>query len=127
MAQKIVELSAPADPTFARSVRMMAANLAVLCKMNVEELEDVKMAAEEGFVFACGTQNDFVDITFTLEDDSMQIDFVLGDEDPVESESDNAQPLELVELLLSAICDDFSLSDDGYVLHLVKTSGGVHA
>ena len=52
MAQKIVELSAPADPTFARSVRMMAANLAVLCKMNVDELEDVKMAAEEGFVFA---------------------------------------------------------------------------
>ena len=42
MTQKIVELSAPADPTFARSVRMMAANLAVLCKMNVDELEDVK-------------------------------------------------------------------------------------
>ena len=43
MTQKIVELSAPADPTFARSVRMMAANLAVLCKMNVDELEDVKL------------------------------------------------------------------------------------
>lgn len=127
MAQKIVELSAPADPTFARSVRMMAANLAVLCKMNVDELEDVKMAAEEGFVFACGTQKDSVDITFTLEDTSMQIDFILGDEDPVESEADNAQPLELVELLLSAICDDFSLSDDGYMLHLIKTSGGAHA
>ncbi len=30
MGTKIVELSCPADPTFARSVRMMAANLAVL-------------------------------------------------------------------------------------------------
>ena len=125
MAQKIVELSAPADPTFARSVRMMAANLAVLCKMNVDELEDVKMAAEEGFVFACGTQS--VDITFTLEDNAMAIDFDLGDEDPVESEEDNSQPLELVELLLSAICDEFALSDDGYTLHLVKISGGAHA
>ncbi|MBF0946910.1 MAG: ATP-binding protein [Atopobium sp.] len=127
MAQKIVELSAPADPTFARSVRMMAANLAVLCKMNVDELEDVKMAAEEGFVFACGTQKDSVDITFTLEDNTMAIDFDLGDEDPVESEVDNSQPLELVELLLSAICDEFALCDDGYTLHLVKISGGAHA
>ena len=127
MAQKIVELSAPADPTFARSVRMMAANLAVLCKMNVDELEDVKMATEEGFVFACGTQKDSVDITFTLEDNTMAIDFDLGDEDPVESEADNSQPLELVELLLSAICDEFALSDDGYTLHLVKISGGAHA
>ena len=119
MTQKIVELSAPADPTFARSVRMMAANL--------DELEDVKMAAEEGFVFACGTQKDSVDITFTLEDNTMVIDFDLGDEDPVESEADNSQPLELVELLLSAICDEFALSDDGYTLHLVKISGGAHA
>ena len=127
MLQKKIELSVPADPTFARSVRMMAANLAVLCKMNVDELEDIKMAAEEGFVFACGTQPETVNILFTLTDTSMQIEFTLGDEDPVELNSDNAQPLELVELLLSAICDEFSLSADGYVLQLVKTAGGEHA
>ena len=127
MLQKKIELSVPADPTFARSVRMMAANLAVLCKMNVDELEDIKMAAEEGFVFACGTQPETVKILFTLIDASMQIEFTLGDEDPVELNSDNAQPLELVELLLSTICDEFSLSDDGYVLQLVKTTGGEHA
>ncbi len=41
----------------------MAANLAVLCKMNVDEFEDVKMAAEE----VVGTQKDSVDIMFTLK------------------------------------------------------------
>ncbi len=43
----------------------------------------------------------------------MAIDFRLSDEEPVESEADNS-PLELVEPLLSAICDEFALSDDGY-------------
>ncbi len=47
--------------------------------MNVDELEDVKMAAEEGFVFACGTQKDSVDM-FTLKTHAA-IDFDLGEEE----------------------------------------------
>ena len=35
---------------------MMAANLAVCCEMSVEDVEDVRMAAEEGFVYACATR-----------------------------------------------------------------------
>ena len=46
-----VNVTVPALPEFARSVRMMAANLAVVCHMSVDDLEDVRMAAEEGFVY----------------------------------------------------------------------------
>ena len=43
MNQKVVTLTVPADGTFARSVRMTAANLAVLVGMNVDELEDIRI------------------------------------------------------------------------------------
>lgn len=128
MDQKVVTLTVPADGSFARAVRMTAANLAVLAGMNVDELEDVRMAAEEGFVYACSTQSEDVAIVFTLTDNSMEMDFALGEDDPSDSgDCTESQPLELVELLLSAICDDFSLNDNGYTLHLLKVTGGAYA
>ena len=50
-----VELSVPAEAAFARTVRMMAANLAVIGDMTVDDVEDARMVAEEGFVCACAT------------------------------------------------------------------------
>ena len=38
MQEKIVSLSVPAEADFARAVRMMASNLAVVCGMNVDEV-----------------------------------------------------------------------------------------
>ena len=128
MNQKVVTLTVPADGTFARSVRMTAANLAVLVGMNVDELEDIRMAAEEGFVYACGTQPENVEVIFTLQDGSIAMDFSLGEKDPEDcGDVAEGQPLELVELLLSAICDDFSLDDEGYTLPLLKVTGGPYA
>ena len=58
MDERTVRLSVPAEASFARTVRMMAANLAVVCDMSVDEVEDVRMAAEEGFVLCCATAPD---------------------------------------------------------------------
>ena len=56
MQPKTVQLSVPAEPAYARSVRMMAANLAVVAGMVVDDVEDVRMAAEEGFVYTVGIE-----------------------------------------------------------------------
>ena len=45
-------LEVPPLPRYARVVRMTAANLAVIAGMNVDEVDDVRMAAEEAFVYA---------------------------------------------------------------------------
>ena len=45
-----VILSVPASAEYARSVRMLAASLAVTDDFSVDDVEDVRMAAEEGFV-----------------------------------------------------------------------------
>ena len=47
MDQKRVCLTVPAEPGFARIVRMTAASLAVTCDMGVDEVEDARMAAED--------------------------------------------------------------------------------
>ena len=59
----------------------------------------------------------------------MTADFSLGDEDPDEATdpSGEPQPIDLVEVLLGAVCDDFNISEDGRTLHLSKRMGVQHA
>lgn len=123
MGERTVTLSVPAEAAFARSVRMMAANLAVCCDMSVEDVEDVRMAAEEGFVYACATRPDVCDITFGLAPDAISMDFSLGPEIPEEAVD---QSLDLVELLLSAVSDDFGVTEDGSALCILMKAGAEH-
>ena len=114
MGSQTVRLTVPADPAFARSVRMMAANVAVVGGMGIDAVEDVRMAAEEGFVYACATEPDGVEVTFTLAKGVMEMDFSLGEAEPQDDS------IELVEVLLDAVCDEFFESEDGTALHLSK-------
>ena len=95
--EKSVRLSVPAEPEFARVVRMTAANLAVLCDMNVDDVEDLRMAAEEGFVYSCATRPATCDVSFAI-----------------------------AELLLDAVCDSCEVTDAGELV-LVKGIGGTDA
>ena len=123
MNESIVRLSVPAEASFARSVRMLAANLAVCCDMSVDDVEDIRMAAEEGFVYACATRPDTCDISFSLTGEEISMAFSLG---PVIPEETDDQSLDLVELLLSAVSDDFGVSEDGSELAIRMKAGNQH-
>ena len=120
MNESIVRLSVPAEASFARSVRMLAANLAVCCDMSVDDVEDIRMAAEEGFVYACATMPDVCAIAFALTDGEISMSFSLGDVIPEEADD---QSLDLVELLLSAVSDDFGVNEDGTALTILMKAG----
>lgn len=124
MQEKIVSLSVPAEADFARAVRMMASNLAVVCGMNVDEVEDVRMAAEEGFVYSCATGPGNCDVAFSLADDRIEMLFSLGS--PGGDPSEAGEGLDLTELLLSAVCDEHGITDEGKLL-LVKRMGATDA
>lgn len=113
MPEQTVRLSVPAEASFARTVRMMAANLAVVCDMSVDEVEDVRMAAEEGFVYSCATGGANCDITFQVSASAVAIDFSLGAEEPSEDATGYAT------LLLGAVCDEFDVDPSAAVLHLL--------
>ena len=118
MDEKYVLLRVPAEPAFARSVRMTASALAVAAGVDsVDDLEDVKMIADEGFVYACATRPESVEIGFTLTEGVVGMDFALGEDEPTDDAVD------LVRVLLSALCDEFSFSEDRSTLHLLRATG----
>lgn len=122
MQQQTVRLSVPAEAAFARTVRMMAANLAVVCGMSVDDVEDVRMAAEEGFVYCCATDPSACEVSFAFDSQEFRATFGLG---AVEPQADD-DTLDLAELLLDAVCDEHGVTSDGSALQLVKRMAGAH-
>lgn len=122
MAEQVVRLSVPAEADYARTVRMMAANLAVVCDMSMDDVEDVRMAAEEGFVYCCATAPAVCEVSFSLSQTEVRASFGLG---PVAIDTTD-ESLSLAELLLDAVCDEHGVSDDGSRLVLVKRVGVAH-
>ena len=118
MKQDTIRLSVPAEPAYARAVRMMAANLAVVADMGVDDVEDLRMAAEEGFVYSCATEPSTSDVSFSVGAGSIAMEFSLGD-----ATSDDPA-LAYADLLLSAVCDDYEADRDAHVLRLTKRAGG---
>lgn len=116
-----IELRLPAHPRYARCVRMLAANIAVVCDMSVDDVEDLRMAAEEAFVYSCSTSADVCCISVKLTDHAVHMDVSLGNEEFCSSYGEDES---LVEMMLGAVCDSFSISNN--VLHLEKTIGVPH-
>lgn len=127
MDQKRVCLTVPAEPGFARIVRMTAASLAVTCDMGVDEVEDARMAAEEGFVYACATTPACCEVAFSLSERRVEMSFSLGDA-PSPDSGDGPVPdaLRYADLLLSAVCDEYEVDRARGVLRLAKAAGGEH-
>ncbi|MBR3385804.1 MAG: ATP-binding protein [Atopobiaceae bacterium] len=122
MSDQTISLSVPALPAFARSVRMMAANLAVIGEMTVDDVEDARMVAEEGFVCACATAPEPCEVTFTVSPGQLVMDFSLGSGIDVLSSADAA--VGYSALLLAAVCDEYVVDEAASTLHLVKRAVG---
>lgn len=102
-----VTLTVLAEPCFARLVRMTAANVAMLSNMSVEKIEDVRMAAEEAFVYACATEpEELIDIVFTVDDQHLAMSFDLGDI-PFEKGSADDPTAVYTDLILASVCDTY--------------------
>ena len=121
MAQETIRLCVPAQADYARSVRMLAANLAVVCGMSVDDVEDVRMAAEEGFVYSCATGVDECEVEFSASGDGIEMAFALGEETPAEDDAAGAY----ARLILAAVCDEFEVV--GPHLTLRKVAGDADA
>lgn len=117
-------LKVPALPRYARVVRMTAANLATIAEMNVEEVDDVRMAAEEAFVYACATGVDgTLEVTFSLSADGLSMDFGLGDQ--AVTEDTNEPAFVYSAFILEAMCDECVITDSPRsTMHLFKKIGG---
>ncbi|MBA4370266.1 MAG: ATP-binding protein [Coriobacteriaceae bacterium] len=124
MADRVV-LSVPARGEYAKTVRLTASSLATRAGMTFAEVEEMRMAAEEAFVFVCDRVDEgvAVDIVFTVADDE-----VVMEAGPVTgtgaADDDAVQRGEYARFILEAVCDELELEAAGAEcrVRLVKRS-----
>jgi len=127
MAIDRITLTVPAKSEYAKTVRMTAAALVSRMGMNFDDVDDVRMAAEEAFVYAVDTlpEDAQVRFEFSVSDDELQIDVPLGSEDPSSDEEADRRAA-YATFILESVCDSygFESDEDGAHLRLTKRVGG---
>ena len=102
-----IRLTVTADPHLARLVRMTAANFAMLSSMSVDRVEDIRMAAEEAFVYACAARpGDELPISFEVDRAHVSMTFDLGDTD-FDEVAARDETAAYSDLILGAVCDSY--------------------
>lgn len=123
-----VTLTVPSRSEFARTVRMTASELATRMGMSYDDVEDVRLAAEEAFVYAADTtpDEDHVTIDFFVGDDELQLVVSLGAEAHF-SDEEAERRASYATFILQSVCDTFELSSDegGAHLRVKKVKGSV--
>lgn len=112
-------LTVQADPSFARLVRMTASNVAMLSSMSVDRIEDIRMAAEEAFIYACSSEpGSSLSISFEVDSEHVGMTFKLDGAvfaEPSEDDPTSAY----VDLILGAVCDSYEKGENPATLSLV--------
>lgn len=122
MATDRITLTVPARGEFAKTIRIAAAELASRIGMSYDEVEDVRLAAEEAFVYACGCTDETSRVTFefTLAQDRLGIE--VGPLERCCVPGSEHRPEGYTEFILQSICDEFEVSHEAgaCLLRLVR-------
>lgn len=124
MATDRITLSVPARSDYAKTVRMTAAALVSRMGMTYDEVDDVRMAAEEAFVYAVDTlpEEASVAFDFVVGDEELTIEVRLGAEQDV-SDEEVERRTSYATFILQSVCDRYELVSDAQghrTLRLVK-------
>lgn len=123
MSEDRVSLTVPSRAEYAKTVRMTASALVSRMGATYDDLDDVRIAAEELFVYACDHSDEHSDIT---------VEFLLGDEDLAMSvrlprgvritDEDAERDTAYATFILQSVSDHYQLSSDldGLYLKVVK-------
>ena len=111
-------LTVSAKPCFARLVRMTAANVAMLSNMSVDRVEDIRMAAEEAFVYTCSeTPNRKVSITFMVNEAHVEMTFKMESDSLAEVDQESPSRM-YADLIMTSVCDIYEKREQPACLYL---------
>lgn len=119
MSTDRVCLTVPARPEYAKTVRMTASAIVSRTGMNYDEVDDVRIAAEEAFVYAVDHTESVGDIAleFDLSDETLSIRVGLGDAARIADE-DGERRAAYATFILQSVCDRFEMCSDDRGAHL---------
>lgn len=130
MAVDLVTLTVPNRSDFAKTVRITAAELASRVGMSYDDVDDVRMAAEEAFVYASLRVAPEDAVAFTFGVGEGQLTITVG---PLAASVDETRDADLggryATFILESVCDEVDMLRDGEVcsLRLVKRTVGAGA
>lgn len=117
-----IELVVPARSEYARTVRMAAAEIATRAGMDIDGVDDVRMAVEEAFVFAAArVASDSLSFVFLVAPGAVEL--TVGPLLCSEGDGEGPDRSELYSrFILESICDEFEIvhNDGVCVARLVK-------
>lgn len=122
MASDRIVLTVPARGEYAKTARMTAAELASRIGMSYDDVDDVRMAAEEAFVYASGHVAGEGELTFSFHIDEDGMIISVGPF-PVVVEEPGSEPEDrYAAFILESVCDEFDITRVGTLctLNLVK-------
>lgn len=113
MAQDRITLTVPARGEFAKTVRMTAAALVSRMGMTYDEVDDVRIAAEEAFVYAADStrEDGEVKMTFLLDEENVEMIVCLGDAGSV-GDQDAETRAAYATFILQSVCDRYEFASD---------------
>lgn len=118
-----ISLSVPARAEYAKTVRMTASALVSRLGMTYDEVDDVRIAAEEAFVYAVdhAPESAEVNLVFTIGTDAFEVRVALTPGSRVADE-DAERRAAYATFILQSVCDHYELSSDetGSYLKLIK-------
>lgn len=102
-----IALTVSCEPHLARIVRMTAANVAALSSMSVDRVEDIRMAAEEAFIYACGSAPaQDLTVEFKVNEEHVLMTFALPITEFCEPSEDDPTAA-YADLILGSVCDGY--------------------
>jgi serine/threonine-protein kinase RsbW len=127
MSVERIKLTVPARAEFAKTVRMTASALVGRTGMTYDEVDDVRMAAEESFVYACDHNPESGSVTLDFSLDAQGIEMKVALSDSLRSaDEDSERRAAYATFILQSVSDTFEMSSDetGPYLRVTKRAAG---
>jgi len=123
MSADRITLTLPSRAEYAKAVRMIASTLVSRTKATYDDLDDVRIAAEELFIYACDHTEvgDEVAIEFELDDEAMDLKVRIPEGKRATDEEAERRAV-YATFILQSISDHYELSSDldGQYLKVTK-------
>ncbi len=130
MSRDRITLTVPAKGEYAKTVRMTAAALASRMDLSYDDVDDVRIAAEEAFVYACDAEPESGEVVmhFLIGEGVIEIEVPVAAGSRSSSE-DAERRSAYATFILESVCDRYELSSDetGAWLRLAKHASPVSA